>query len=98
MKNIYNSFFEKQVQNKDFNNKMSIISIIDIELLEDEENYEDSDESSTEEDNYESVLEIITNLSNSLKVRLDALEDYYKKESDNMICKVFFFVATIKEF
>ena len=73
------------LKNKDFNNKMSIISIIDIELLEDEENYEDSDESSTEEDNYESVLEIITNLSNSLKVRLDALEDYYKKESDNSI-------------
>ena len=56
------------------------MTIIDIELLEDEENYQDSDDTDESEDNYESVLEIITNLSNSLKVRLDALEEYYKKE------------------
>ena len=61
------------------------MTIIDIELLEDEENYQDSDDTDESEDNYESVLEIITNLSNSLKVRLDALEEYYKKEGNNAI-------------
>ena len=61
------------------------MTIIDIELLKDEENYEDSDDSDESDDNYESVLEIVTNLSNSLKIRLDALEEYYKKEGNNAI-------------
>lgn len=65
---------------------MSIISsIVDIELLEGEEDYDDYDDSDDSDDNYESVLEIVTNLSNSLNVRLDALEEYYKKEGNNAI-------------
>ncbi len=52
---------------------------INVDILKDEDYEDDSD------NEYETALEIVTNLSNSLVSRTTALEDYYDKEGDNAI-------------
>lgn len=52
---------------------------INVDVLKDEDYEDDSD------NDYESALEVVTDLSNSLATRTTTLEDYYTKEGDNAI-------------